>query len=301
MMKVAIMILNWNGTDLLKNCLSSIMKTDYEDFKVIVVDNGSIDNSVEMVKSRFKDIDVFELKKNLGACKGRNMGIKYVAKKYNPNYFVLLDNDIEIIERDWLSKLIRVAESSNEVGIVGCKLLYPDGRVLHAGGKVGFGIGHIGYGEKDEQQYRNIYEVTYVQSACILVKKEVLKKIGLMDEVFNPYPVEDLEYCVRARRNNFKTLYCGDVSLIHKHSQSVKKFKRLMLYYYKVRNKFIFIMRYYPHLLLLFLFITAGGTLIEKMSHGFRIRSDFFLRWYIVGKALNKAFRNYKRSIIPQI
>ena len=130
--EVCIIILNWNGKELLKDCLSSLLKlTGYPNYKVIVVDNGSTDGSLEYVKKNFPQVDVLPLDKNYGFAKGNNKGIKYALKKYKPRYILLLNNDTKIIQRDWLTKLVETAESDKKIGIVVPKLIYTDGRIQH--------------------------------------------------------------------------------------------------------------------------------------------------------------------------
>jgi GT2 family glycosyltransferase len=117
--EVCIIILNWNGKELLKDCLSSLFKlTGYPNYKVIVVDNGSTDGSFECVKKNFTQVDVLPLDKNYGFAKGNNKGIKYALKKYKPRYILLLNNDTKIIQRDWLTKLVETVESDKKMGLL---------------------------------------------------------------------------------------------------------------------------------------------------------------------------------------
>ena len=127
---VAIIILNWNGKHLLRTCLSSLFKlTDYPNYKVIVVDNGSTDGSVEYVKKHFPKADILALDKNYGYAKGNNEGIKYALKKYNPDYVLLLNNDTKIIQKDWLCRAVKSA-STNSIDLLSVKQMIGEQRAL---------------------------------------------------------------------------------------------------------------------------------------------------------------------------
>ena len=121
--KISIIILNLNGWKFTKNCLDSIKKnTLYANYNVIIVDNGSNDGSQYLIKSKFEWVDVLENKTNRGFSGGNNDGINYAIKKYNPNYFYLLNNDT-LVKKRWLKEVIKTAEKSKNIGIVGSKQL----------------------------------------------------------------------------------------------------------------------------------------------------------------------------------
>jgi len=223
--RVAIIVLNWNGGQILRKCLTSLRKT-IGNYKVIVVDNGSTDGS-EKIVSRFPEYDLVRNKDNMGYSKGNNVGIRYAMKKYKPKYILLLNNDVAIADPKWLDKLIEVASRDGKIGIVGCKLLYPDGRIQHAGirfagSRITFGAGHIGYGERDVGQYDRVYEVQGITGACMLIKSEVLKEVGLLDERFTPYWYEDVDYSLRAGKK-FKIMFVGTTKVIHLEGSTFKK------------------------------------------------------------------------------
>lgn len=127
--KVSIIILNWNGEEYLEDCLTSVLNQTYEDSEIIVVDNNSTDNSLEFIKDKFPKAEVIALEKNYGFAKGNNIGIKYALNKYNPNYVLLLNTDIEILDNRTLATVVEIAEQDALSGIVGCTLVYPDGSI----------------------------------------------------------------------------------------------------------------------------------------------------------------------------
>ncbi|MFH7880970.1 MAG: glycosyltransferase family 2 protein [Candidatus Aenigmatarchaeota archaeon] len=257
--KVCIIILNWNGKELLKNCLSSLFKlTDYPNYKVIVVDNGSTDGSVEFVKKNFPKADVLALDKNYGFPKGNNEGIRYALKRYNPKYVVLLNNDTIIIQKNWLKEMVKVAESDKKIGIIGCKLIYPDGRIQWAGRKKESNIFYLmfqtisaslnpGIGKKIKES-SFIGEVNTASGACMMIKKELIKRIGLLDEDLSPFFQEDVEYSFRAQRSGYKVYYVGTTSVVHLQSYSFKKRKMEdEKLYFALRNSMIVSKKYFGY------------------------------------------------------
>lgn len=192
---VSIIIVNWNGRKLLEDCLNSIMeKTDHPNFRVIVVDNGSTDNSVEMVRNKFPTVELIINERNLGFAKANNQGIKY-AFKMGSNYFLLLNNDTKITQKEWLKKLVE-SMTHPKTGILGCKILYPDGSPHQ----------HL----SDHKT-----EVNTIKGAVFLIKTEVVERIGLFDEKFSPAYGEEGDYCARAKAAGFKVMYGPSVTIIH--------------------------------------------------------------------------------------
>ena len=300
---VSIIILNWNGKKLLKDCLSSLFKlTDYPNYKVIVVDNGSTDGSVEYVKKHFPKADILALDKNYGFSKGNNEGIKYALKKYNPDYILLLNNDTEIIQKDWLTRMVEVAESDKKIGIVGCKLVYPDGRIQHAGVDV-FSLTHYGWGEEDKGQWDEIKEVLAISGACFFIKRSLIKKIGLLDEIYSPYWGEETDFCMRAIRAGFKIVYVGHSTLIHREGFSIKKVSDIKRFLITQRNELTFFLRYFPFSFFLksilkgfvrvFLSYKVGGM----RKAGLIFHKNFIKRFIALVKAIKLSIINYRLTI----
>jgi len=304
--KVCIIVLNWNGKDLLKKCLDSLLNlTDYPNYKVIVVDNRSTDGSQEFVKKNYPQVDLLELDKNYGFTGGNNRGIIYAEKKYKPKYFLLLNNDTEIIQKDWLKLLVESAEKY-DAGIVGCKLLYPDRRIQHAGINTTFLSEHIGRYE-DENKYTEIRAVGAVTFACVLINRKVFEKIGLLDEIFFAGH-EDIDFCFRARKNGFKIIYNGYVKLIHHESITTKKFVSERKWYLERFGGFVIALRYYSFsyfigLLLFYIFESFFVRKYPKLSLIFNLkpRRSFIKFFLITLIALKNALISYKKLKIPKI
>jgi GT2 family glycosyltransferase len=234
--KVFVIVVNWNGKETLWQCLTSIQQYTLSPFEVVVVDNGSADRSADMVRKDFPQTHLIANNGNLGFSKANNQGLRYAAAQ-GANYFLILNNDVFISQGDWLARMVGSMEADLAVGMVGCKLVFPDGRIQHAGGSVAVsGARHIGEGEVDKRQYDKAQLVDYVTGAALLTKKEVIAKIGLLDEGFTPLYCEDTDWCLRAAFCGYKTLYTPNPTLVHKHGDSAKKLRQRNSEFYFKRS-----------------------------------------------------------------
>jgi hypothetical protein len=301
--RVCIIILNWNGKELLKDCLSSIFKlTDYPNYKVIVVDNGSTDGSVEYVKKSFPKVDVLALDKNYGFSKGNNIGIKYALKKYNPKYILLLNNDTKIIQKDWLTKLVETAESDEKIGIVGCNLIFPDGSLQHYGLRYLSNLIFPTYIER--RSYINFDLVQRVvlatNGACFMVKSEIVRRYNLLyDEIFTPASHEDIDYFWRLFKLGFFTIQRYDVKIIHKLSLSWKKQVEDFRFWLISRNHFIFLLKHFKRFILLGMLSRFITCILDKKDEkepslkNIRVRYEFYKKVFILIKAFTDAIKTY--------
>jgi hypothetical protein len=243
--KVSIIVLNWNGKEDTIECLESLKYIDYPNYEIIVVDNASTDGSVECLQNLNMDIQLIVNKENIGYSKGNNVGI-LKAFENNTDYIMILNNDT-FVDSNFLVELIKVAESDQKIGILGPKTYYAEPRsiIYWAGSKINWYTGqpmHIGQKEEDNGQYNDISKVDFVAGSCMLIKKQVIEKIGLLpNEYFLLW--EDIDYSVNAKKNGYELVYVPDSKIWHKESVSIKKIKGLRLYY-SVRNRFIFHKKY---------------------------------------------------------
>lgn len=182
---VTIIIVNYNGKDFTKNCISSVMKTDYNEFDIIVIDNFSTDGSIEMLMNEAKEnsrLKIIQNHKNVGAFRARNTGLLNSKSKY----VVFLDNDTEV-DPLWLKEAVKTMEADELVGVAQSKLLRNDKRKLDGCGHFltpfGF-VYEIGVGEIDEGQYDSIKTIFGAKSAAIIVRREIIGAVGLFDEEF---------------------------------------------------------------------------------------------------------------------
>jgi len=236
---VSIIIVNFNKKELLKQCLDSIKNsTTYPNYEVIVVDNGSSDGSQEMVEKNYRWVKLVKNKENLGFAKANNIGIR----EARGDYIFLLNNDTVIIQRDWLEKMIAVAESDPKIGIVGCKLVGPGGTIQHVGGW--YNVRGTGHYTKDIDR---TVEVDYVTGAAMLIKREVIEKIGLLDEGYSPLYYEDTDLCARCKRAGYRIVCTPKTVIIHHGSSTAGKwFSSGFRFYVENKNRLRFILLNYP-------------------------------------------------------
>jgi len=272
--KVSIIILNWNGWKDTIECLESLYQITYPNYDVIVVDNGSKDDSIEKIKEYAegnieakreeaeagggKEEEIADLpsnrkliiiknEKNYGFAEGNNIGMRYALKALNPDYVLLLNNDT-VVDKEFLGELVKVGESDEKIGIVGPKIYYYDfnGRrdvINFAGGKFSMWKGqpyHIGINEVDKGQYDKIKEVDYVEGSCLLTRREVLDKIGLFDPSYFAY-WEENDLCMRGFKAGYKSVYVPKSKIWHKVSSSANSGMKI---YYLTRNRFLFMKKH---------------------------------------------------------
>lgn len=234
--KVSIVILNWNGKKDTMLCLNSLSKLRYDNFETIVVDNGSTDGSVESLHKQ-PGITFIENKKNIGFAAGNNVGIRTALSK-NTDYVLLLNNDT-VCDPDFLTHMVKTAESSIQTGIVCPKIYYFDqtDRIWSVGGKNIFRtviLGDPTKGKKDTAgRYQEDREIDYAWSCAMLIKRALLERIGLLDEDYF-VSMEDIDYCKRAKDRGFSIYLSARAKVWHRVSSSTggEGYTPIMRYYY---------------------------------------------------------------------
>ncbi|HUV45510.1 MAG TPA: glycosyltransferase family 2 protein [Dehalococcoidia bacterium] len=253
--KVSIIILNWNGLEDTIECLESLKKISYPNYEVIVVDNGSKGNDAQVLEEKFGDyIHLIKNDKNYGYAEGNNIGIRYALSNSQPDYVLLLNNDT-VVDPEFLTEMIKVAETNTAIGIVGPKLYYYDNpnQLQSLWGKIDLRKGQVSeipkmVAEKfksvelDKGQYNQIREVDSIKGCCFLIKKRTLEDIGLLDKSYFSF-WEETDYCLRATKKNYKTVYVPNAKAWHKGAQSEKKVPGLSRYY-MTRNRFKFMKKH---------------------------------------------------------
>ncbi len=242
--KVSIVVLNWNGLQDTLDCLESLKAVDYKSFDIILVDNGSNDGSAgkfkEIARQNSK-INLILKPKNLGFSGGANVGIRK-ALEQKADYVLLLNNDTRV-NPSFLTHLVRVALSDPNIGILGPKVYYEgQDRVLYcAGSRVIKALGQPllrGLGQVDRGQFDRQEPVGFISGCCLLIKKEVIEKIGLLDESFFAF-FEDLDWNIRAQQSGYQSVYVPSSIIWHKGSSSIG-LKSPAYYFLHARNRILF-------------------------------------------------------------
>lgn len=278
-----IIILTLNGKKYLPNLFKSLENLNYtqDKFKIIIVDSGSMDGTLEYMESLENlTIKIIKLKTNLGFAAGNNIGIQH-AIDHGAEYIVLLNQDT-MVEPDFLTQLIEVAKNDSQIGIVQSLILYYKnkqeinswGNELHYLGYGWCGGNHevkseirpsIKYGAKSE-----IKEINYASGAAVLYKTEVLKKIGLFDENYFSYH-EDSDLCLRARLVGYKTVLAPNSIVYHDYEFPTKKAGER--YFWMEKNRLYLILKFYQFKTLILIwpinFIMSLGQFIYAIEKGY--------------------------------
>lgn len=223
---VSIIILNFNTLEVLKPNVKSILAKTIHPYELIMVDNGSKDGSVQWAKKHRGIHIVIENRKNIGWTKANNKAIK-IASKSRGSYFLLLNSDIIVRSRGWLSKMVACAKDPS-VGTVGAKLLYAKGNVQHIGG--GIHPKTLDPYHPYDHSPANIpvamknHIVPFVTGACLLIKRSTLRKVKYLDEYFE-FGFGDVDYGLRVVEAGLKNVVCCDAVLTHLWAYTQRKFR----------------------------------------------------------------------------
>lgn len=219
-LKVAVVILNWNGLKFLKQFLPDVVENSKGiGYKVIVADNGSTDTSVDYIKSEHTDVKVIEFDKNYGFTGGYNKALE----KIDAEYFVLLNSDVEVTS-DWISPIINYLDKNKDVAAVQPKILaqYNKKQFEYAGAAGGF-IDEYGYPfcrgrifdelENDENQYDDTIEIFWASGACLFIRSEDYLKNKLDNDFFAH--MEEIDLCWRLKNQGKKIIFFPKVAVYH--------------------------------------------------------------------------------------
>jgi GT2 family glycosyltransferase len=240
---LSIIIVNINNRKLLEECLSSIYKSTHNvNFEIIVSDNGSTDGSLEMVKDNFPEVILIENKENLGFIKASNQGLKI----YKARYAMLL-NDDTIVKDGALDKLVEFMEENPKVGGCGPKLLNVDGSIQHQGGL---------FGKKFWRSQKPV-SVDFVIGAALVVRKEVIDKVGMLDENLFFYN-DDLDWCMSIRKAGWKIFFVPQAEVIHYGGYSSKRAFKARLFVEGFKGGMYFCRKHYGELAFLVYRIFLG-------------------------------------------
>ena len=213
---VTVVIPNWNGIDLVRECLHSLERQTLN-LTAIVVDNGSTDGSNDLVRDEFPEVQLLENPNNAGFAGGVNRGIR-TALAQGAKYIALLNNDA-VADEHWLEELVAVAEADERVGVVAAKIVTMDGERIDSTGDFysvwGFafprGRGEVDFGQYDSQEMGDIFSGS---GGASLYRARMLQEIGLFDERFFAY-LEDVDIGFRARLAGWKIHYASSATVRH--------------------------------------------------------------------------------------
>ncbi|OGE28879.1 hypothetical protein A3H81_01605 [Candidatus Daviesbacteria bacterium RIFCSPLOWO2_02_FULL_38_18] len=232
---VSVLILTYNRTDLLKNCLDSVLKSDYPNLEFIISDNASQDDIAWFVKKNYsrKKIKVYRKKKNGGLTGGFNFGYQYCKGKY----VMLLCNDTTITKKS-ISEMVKILENDSKIGAIAPKVTQMKNTgYIHSAGSFLTSTGllyHYGVYQKDSKKYQKSYYVFSTTGAGFLVRSETIIKSGLYSEdFFMAYDESDL--CHRIWLSGYTIVYCPKAEIKHIWSATMDSGKPV-LWFWNQRN-----------------------------------------------------------------
>ncbi len=275
-LKTAIVILNWNGRQFLKDFLPFVLQYKSANSEIFIADNKSSDDSLELLKNSFSSVHVIPLEKNYGFAEGYNKALEQISAEY----YVLLNSDIEVTE-NWLEPLIQYLDENTDVAACQPKIKswHQRDSFEYAGAGGGY-IDHLGYPfcrgrifqslEKDHGQYDDIQNVFWASGACLFIRANIFHELGGFDGDFFAH-MEEIDFCWRAKNNDYKIVYNPSSTVYHIGGGTLPK-NSPQKTYLNFRNNFCLLFKNTPKEKLLRIFLSRvlldGIAAIKFLSDG---------------------------------
>lgn len=277
--KISIIIVNWNGKEDTLECLASISSIKYADYEVVLVDNGSHDDSVRAIKNNFPRAIVIETKENLGFAGANNIGIAKAIER-DSAYVFLLNNDTTV-EPDILQTLYDTSQSLKDKALIGCKILYYSysDLIWFAGGRwdnINLRFEHVRIGKMDNKKSSYTVGTDYVCGCALFSSVKLIQDVGIFDERFF-LTFEDTDLCYRARKKGYQLCVVQNAKVFHKVSTSFGGENSDLFNYYMTRN---FLLWAEKHLDKKKLFAVYKRELLE------------LLKYLLPPRSINQKYRN---------
>ena len=240
--KVTIVTVNYNHSGATCEMLESLYACGYPELEVFVVDNASPSDHPEIIKEKFPSVKFIQSKVNLGFAGGNNLALRQSTGEY----IYLINNDT-IIPPGNIERLVEALDSDPSIGVVSPKIKFHSSpQIIQFAGytdmsKYTFRNKCIGYGEQDNGQHDVMQDTAFAHGAAMMLKREVIDRIGIMNEEYFLY-YEELDWCARIRKAGYRIVYVPDTHILHKESLSTGKSSPLQTYYLN-RNRTLFIRR----------------------------------------------------------
>lgn len=212
-MKLAVVILNWNGKKLLEQFLPSVIKNTPKQFEIVVVDNASSDDSLSFLKQNFPNVKNISLKENFGFAKGYNEALKQV----DAEYYAILNSDVEVTD-GWILPVLELMDSDKSIAACQPKILsYKNKNQFEYAGAAGGFIDKYGYAfcrgrifnsfEEDKGQYDDAEEIFWASGAALFIRSDIFHAVGGFDEDFFAH-MEEIDLCWRIKNRGYKIVFC---------------------------------------------------------------------------------------------
>ena len=247
--KVAVIIINWKKYDYTLNCIDSVLKSSYKNFKIILIDNESQNSFPEKINKSEK-IQIIKNENNEGFSRANNQGIKYSLNN-GFDYVLLLNNDT-LIKNDLIDSLIQQSITLNQKIIQPLILNYDGTKIWNAGGKINNIFGTFetlkkGKSFKNFKSDKNLTE--WFTGCCVLIKLEIFNHVGYFDERFFAY-YEDVDYSIRLKKMGYSIALMTNSYLQHYESASSKSMSKIegnlspYVHYLNIRNHILLLKKH---------------------------------------------------------
>ena len=249
---IAVILVNWKKYNLTSNCINSLNKSNYKNFKIILVDNEYSEKSLIELKNKYNELIVFKEKNNLGFAGGNNIGIRY-ALENDYDYIMLLNNDTEVKENFILPLVERMEKNLFLAAVQPLILNFSNKSIIwNAGGKLNKFLGLTSTRLNNNKLNSSIVFDDYtdwISGCCILIKSEILTKVGLLDEKFFNY-YEDVDWSLRMKNLGYDLGFVKE-SIIYHHGSSSSKNKKnkegvisSKIHYFNIRNHILLLKKH---------------------------------------------------------
>lgn len=252
---VAIILVNYNGFKDTVECVESICKIDYPNYRIVVVDNGS-NREPDEVQIHYlrENTHYINIEHNLGFSGGNNVGIRWALQEGYP-YILLLNNDTTVNPK-LLDVLISAAEEKENVGVIGGKILFyqEPNRIWFGGGMLNAKYGHGSherYNQVNPEDTGEIRRVTFLTGCLMFIPRNVFSDVGFLDEDYFLY-AEDTDFCCRVMNKGYNLWFCENSLVYHKVSASTGR-GSVRTQYYMMRNSLYLSKKYMRHFQLIHL------------------------------------------------
>lgn len=235
---IYIILVNYKSYKDTIECIESLRSVNYDNFKVVIIENGSNDESYEIIKKKCRDEIIIKSENNLGFAGGNNLGIE-IAMRDGAEYILLLNNDTTV-EPDFLTHLKEAFNYGKNVGIVGCKINYYKNKniINYGGGEIVWNKFTTVFFDTDKVDTNDdlIKEITFISGCAMMISRSAIEKIGMLDDSYFMY-YEDTDYCARATQSGFKLLYQPKSKIYHKISSSSGGDLSPFVLYWSTKNR----------------------------------------------------------------
>jgi len=304
-MKLAVIVLNWNNYDLLRGSLASLTNITFPPYEVIVVDNGSTDDSTKRVQIEFPQYTyMYKESKNDGFSVGNNIGLRFALAR-GAQYCFLMSNDTRVTSRDCFERMIAYMDANPDVGMLGPKLITQDGvyqrsakpfPTLYDSFRDFYFIKKFFpfFGPHKNFDPEQIQNTDYIVGAAFLMRSETMRAIGIMDERFF-FGHEDADFSKRTANGGWRVIYFPHVSVIHIHKTSYQHLRDLD---YQLRERLRYIR---IHHTALYTFFFRALTSAEALIQMFRNALFWFTKKKEIYKLRTQAYgkASYRMWIFP--